>query len=84
VRAAILGAAATAALGLSGCAALGGAGGGVSSEGLTQILTDPRCAHDDELEGITGAAGIPASLHFKVARHCPAAADAPKPAAPPQ
>jgi hypothetical protein len=66
----ILAAACVAAVNLAGCAGFSGA---VSGPNLTQILTDPRCAHDDELEGITGAAGVPASLHFKVARHCPAA-----------
>jgi hypothetical protein len=58
---------------MSACGTIPGGSGGVSAAGLTQILTDPRCEHTDEFEGITGAAGIPASLHFKAARHCPAA-----------
>jgi hypothetical protein len=85
MRLAIMGAAAVAALGLSGCGTLGGAGGGATADFLKAVATDPNCAHDDELEGITGAAGIPASLRFKVARHCEARpVIVAKPADPPQ
>lgn len=76
------------AVGLSGCAQLG-IGGGAGNLDVTKILTDPACTHHDELSGVTGAGGIPASLQFKVTRDCqpvgavPVAVVAPKaPAAP--
>jgi hypothetical protein len=72
---AVLGAAA----GLSACGTTGMAG---DASAFKDLVTDPRCAHHDEAEGITGAAGIPASLHFKVVRDCPAA-QLPAPAAAP-
>jgi hypothetical protein len=57
---------------LSACGGLPGTGG--QNFDLNKFLTDPACAHDDEIQGVTGAAGIPASLQFKAARHCPGAA----------
>lgn len=59
------------AVALSGCAGIPGTGG--SNFDLNAFVNNPACAHDDELQGVTGAAGIPASLQFKVARHCVAA-----------
>lgn len=59
------------AVGLSGCASgLGGAG----SFDINKFLTDPACAHDDKVQGVTGAAGIPASVQFSAERHCPGSA----------
>jgi hypothetical protein len=63
---------AAAALALTGCAGIPGTGG--TNFDVNAFVNNPACAHDDELQGVTGAAGIPASLQFKVARHCPAAA----------
>ncbi len=51
------------------CAGLTGVGG--SNFDLNKFLTDPACAHDDKINGVTGAAGIPASLQFSAERHCP-------------
>lgn len=62
---------AAAAVALSGCAGIPGTGG--TNFDVNAFVNNPACAHDDELQGVTGAAGIPASLQFKVARHCPAA-----------
>jgi len=70
--------ASAAAAALSGCAGIPGTGG--TNFDVNAFVNNPACAHDDELQGVTGAAGIPASLQFKVARHCPAA---PAPAAAP-
>lgn len=56
---------------LSGCAGgLPGMAG--SSFDINGFLNSTTCSHDDEVNGVTGAAGVPASLQFKVARHCPA------------
>ena len=60
-----------ASLALSACAGIPGTGG--TNFDINAFLNSTTCAHDDELQGVTGAAGIPASLQFKVARHCPAA-----------
>ena len=59
-----------AALALSGCGSIPGTSG--TSFDLDKFVNNPLCAHDDEIQGVTGAAGIPASLQFKAARHCPA------------
>lgn len=70
---AILAAAFAASLG--GCSSLGGGGGGAGlADAMKQIATDPTCAHHDEVRGVTGAAGIPASLQFTLLRDCPARA----------
>lgn len=75
------------AVSLSGCLGAGGlpgAGvGGSPLEPLKAILTDPNCGHHDEIEVITGAAGIPGSFHAKAVRDCPAPVprSAPPPAA---
>jgi hypothetical protein len=61
---------ALASVALSGCAGLPGGGGNFD---INAFLNSTTCAHDDEVQGVTGAAGIPASLQFKAARHCPAA-----------
>lgn len=55
---------------LAGCNGLPGTGGGQNFD-LNKFLTDPACAHDDKIQGVTGAAGIPASLQFSAERHCP-------------
>lgn len=63
------------ALSLSACASgLPGANG--QNFDLNKFLTDPACAHDDKISGITGAAGVPASLQFSAERHCPGSAPA--------
>lgn len=67
---------AAAAVAISGCSALGG-GQTFNGDALMKILTDPACAHDDEFSFVTGAAGIPASLTGKAARHCPMPTPAP-------
>lgn len=64
---------------LSGCASMG-IGGSTSGLDINKFLTDPACAHDDKVSGVTGAGGIPASLQFSAERHCPAAV-APAPVA---
>lgn len=53
---------------LSGCLGIPGTSG--QKFDLEKFLTDPACKHDDEIQGVTGAAGIPASLQFKASRHC--------------
>ena len=80
-RLAHIGAAVAAALGLAGCGTLGG-GSTINGDALIRMLTDPNCAHDDEISFVTGAAGIPASLTGKAARHCPGPA-ARSPGSPP-
>lgn len=57
----------------SGCMGLPGGGGNFD---INTFLNSTTCAHDDEVQGVTGAAGIPASLQFKAARHCPGQAPA--------
>jgi hypothetical protein len=66
---------AAAAIGLSGCAQLGmgGTSGADTLAALKDIVTSTSCAHHDEVEGITGAAGVPGSFHAKAVRDCPAA-----------
>lgn len=59
---------------LAGCGGIPGTSG--QSFDLNKFLTDPSCAHDDKIQGVTGAAGIPASLQFSAERHCPGAAPA--------
>ena len=61
-----------AAAALSGCAGVL-PGNSNSSFDLNKFLTDPACAHDDKVTGVTGAAGVPASLQFSAERHCPGA-----------
>ena len=56
---------------LTGCAsAIPGTGG--SNFDINAFLNSTSCAHDDKVQGVTGAAGIPASLQFSAERHCPA------------
>lgn len=55
---------------LGGCAGLPGGGGNFD---INAFLNSSTCAHDDKVQGVTGAAGIPASLQFSAERHCPAA-----------
>lgn len=59
------------ALMLSGCASPSGPGAG---DVLRTLVTDPTCAHHDELQGVSGAGNVPASLTFRVVRDCPASA----------
>ena len=73
---------AAAALALSACSSIGGGGSGLAAA-LKEIATDPTCAHHDEVRGVTGAAGIPASLQFTLLRDCPARAPAAAVVAPP-
>ena len=61
-----------AALLLASCAGFT-APGSSSNFDINKLLTDPNCAHHDEITGVTGAAGVPASLQFKAVRECPAA-----------
>lgn len=71
-------AATAAAVALSGCAGgLSGMGG--SNFDVNAFLNSPTCAHKDSVSGVTGAAGVPASLQFSASRDCPAVA-APVPA----
>jgi len=62
------------ALSLSACNSLPGTGG--TSFDINAFLNSTTCAHDDKVQGVTGAAGIPASLQFSAERHCPTAAPA--------
>lgn len=55
---------------LSGCGGLPGTGG--ANFDINTFLNSTTCAHDDSVKGVTGAAGIPASLQFEASRHCPA------------
>jgi hypothetical protein len=64
----------------SACTGLPGTGG--SNFDINAFLNSTTCAHDDSVQGVTGAAGIPASLQFKAERHCPAAAPVVAPVAP--
>lgn len=60
------------AISLSACAGgLPGTGG--TNFDINAFLNSTSCAHDDKVQGVTGAAGIPASLQFSAERHCPAA-----------
>lgn len=71
-----------AALALGGCSTVLPGTTGQTFD-LNKFLTDPACAHDDKISGITGAAGVPASLQFSAERHCPGqppATPAPSPA----
>lgn len=55
---------------LSGCTGLGTVAG--ANFDINAFLNSTTCAHDDKVQGVTGAAGIPASLQFSAERHCPA------------
>jgi hypothetical protein len=70
-------AACAAAFSLSACAGLAMPGAGGQNFDVNKFLTDPSCAHHDEISGVTGAAGVPASLQFKASRDCPGVAQAP-------
>lgn len=61
-------------LATSACTGLPGTGG--SNFDINAFLNSTTCAHDDSVKGVTGAAGIPASLQFEASRHCPAAVPA--------
>lgn len=63
---------------LASCGGLPGTGG--SNFDINAFLNSTTCAHDDSVKGVTGAAGIPASLQFEASRHCPAAVPAAAPA----
>lgn len=67
-------------LSLSACAGMGLPGAGGQGFDVNKFLTDSSCAHHDEISGVTGAAGVPASLQFKASRDCPGVAQAPAPA----
>lgn len=55
-----------AAVGLSGCAALGGGVGGSGfADLLKTIAADPRCGHEDSIQFVAGV------LSGSAARHCP-------------
>lgn len=57
---------------LSGCASgIAGSGSQATSDLFREIMTSPTCGHDDEINAVVGAAGIPASVQLKLARHCP-------------
>lgn len=58
---------------LASCGGLPGTGGNTVPFDINGFLNSPNCAHDDSVKGVTGAAGIPASLQFEASRHCPAA-----------
>lgn len=64
------------ALSAAACTGLPGTGGGKAFD-INAFLNSSTCAHDDKVQGVTGAAGIPASLQFSAERHCPAAGAAP-------
>lgn len=74
------------AVSLSGCAGFtipGMSGSGTAAnDALTAFLTDPNCAHHDEANFVTGAAGMPASFTAKVSRDCIAHAPVPAVVAP--
>lgn len=61
---------AAAALLLTACNSLPGTGG--SNFDINAFLNSTTCAHKDSVSGVTGAAGIPASLQFSASRDCPA------------
>lgn len=59
----------------SGCATLPGGATGLDPkflEGVKDVITDPKCGHDDKFNATVGAAGIPASTTVSAERHCPA------------
>ena len=69
---------------LSACAGftLPGVSGGsntAAQAALHDFLTDPNCAHHDEANFVTGAAGMPASFQAKVSRDCEARPQPPAP-----
>ncbi len=90
MRLSILGAAVLAAscVALSGCAGFtvpGTTGGSTAAaqNALHEFLTDPNCAHHDEANFVTGAAGVPAAVRAKVSRDCQPRAVAPAAVVPP-
>ena len=72
----LAGLACAAALLLSGCAGFTipgmSAGAGQANDAFKAFITDPNCAHHDEANLVTGAAGMPASFNAHVLRDCPA------------
>jgi hypothetical protein len=72
----MIAAACAASAALSGCAGFtvpGMSGNGTAANSAMQaFLTDPNCAHHDEANLVTGAAGVPASFNARVLRDCPA------------
>jgi hypothetical protein len=68
---------------LSGCAGFTVPGltssATAANSALVQFLSDPNCAHHDEANLVTGAAGMPASFNAKIMRDCPAHPVAPAP-----
>lgn len=67
---------------LSGCAGFTVPGmtgsGAAANDAVGKFLSDPNCAHHDEANLVTGAAGMPASFSAHIVRDCPARpADAP-------
>lgn len=70
MRAAIMGAVALAALGLTGCASAGGAGLAQFNATLEKLASDPRCGHTDRLQGnLGGLTGNNLSVYLE--RTCP-------------
>lgn len=65
---------------VAGCTGLGSVAG--SNLDINAFLNSTTCAHKDSVQGVTGAAGIPASLQFSATRDCPAVP--PPPPAPPK
>lgn len=68
------------ALGVAACGGIPGTGG--TNFDINAFLNSTTCEHTDKVQGVTGAAGIPASLQFSAERHCPAAGAAPAAVAP--
>jgi hypothetical protein len=56
--------------GLAACAGIPGTGGKFDFD---KFVNNPACDHTDKVSGVTGAAGIPASLQFEASRVCHAA-----------
>ncbi len=75
---AIAASAAALALALAACGGVPGTGGKFDFD---KFVNNPACDHTDKVSGITGAAGIPASLQFEASRVCHAAPAAVAPGA---
>lgn len=66
-----------AAVGLSGCAALGGGVGGSGfADIIKTIATDPRCGHEDSIQFVAGVLSGSASRHCPIPNAVPAATPA--------
>lgn len=65
--------AAICALAASQAACMGGLPGAGPKFDFDKFVNNPACDHTDKVAGVTGAAGIPASLQFEASRVCHAA-----------